>query len=74
LSYKLADALPIVHLALPAYYGIIPPPVGRQDEEVDMMRLFPVTWAVLNAALASAATYLLVATDLLNDASVFLIH
>lgn len=39
-----------------------------------MMRLFPVTWAVLHAALASAATYLLVVTDLLNEASVYLIH
>jgi hypothetical protein len=74
LSYKLADALPIVDLAATAYYGIIPPPVGLQAKEAVMMRLFPVTWAVLNAALASAATYLLVATDLLNDASVFLIH
>ena len=39
-----------------------------------MMRLFPFTWAALHIGLASAATYLLVATDVLADASLFLIH
>lgn len=38
------------------------------------MRLFPLTMAALHIGLASAATYLLVATDILADASVFLIH
>jgi len=33
-----------------------------------MMRTFPLTWAALNVALASAATYLLCTTDLLNSA------
>jgi hypothetical protein len=39
-----------------------------------MMRLFPFGWAALHIGLASAATYLLVATDVLSDASLFLIH
>ena len=39
-----------------------------------MMRLFPLTWAALHIGLASAATYLLVTSDLLADAAVFLIH
>jgi len=38
------------------------------------MRLIPMTWAVLHVGLASAATYLLVATDALADMSIFLIH
>lgn len=36
-----------------------------------MMRLFPMTWAALHLALASAATYLLVTTDLLGEAAVY---
>ena len=39
-----------------------------------MMRLFPLTWAALHVGLASAATYLLISTDVLADAAVFLIH
>ena len=39
-----------------------------------MMRLFPMTWAALHIGLASAATYLLIASDVLSDAAVFLIH
>jgi hypothetical protein len=39
-----------------------------------MMRLFPMTWAALHIGLASAATYLLVSTDVLTDAAIFLIH
>jgi hypothetical protein len=39
-----------------------------------MMRLFPLTWAALHIGLATAATYLLITTDLLTDAAVFLIH
>ena len=39
-----------------------------------MMRLFPLTWAALHIGLVSAATYLLVTTDVLADASLFLIH
>ena len=39
-----------------------------------MMRLFPLTWVALHVALASAATYLLISTDVLADASLFLIH
>jgi hypothetical protein len=31
-----------------------------------MMRLFPLTWAALHVGLASAATYLLCSTDVLN--------
>lgn len=31
-----------------------------------MMRLFPLTWAALHVALASAATYLLCSTDVLS--------
>jgi hypothetical protein len=38
------------------------------------MRLFPLTWAALHLGLASAATYLLVSSDVLADAAVFLIH
>jgi hypothetical protein len=38
------------------------------------MRLIPMTWAALHVGVASAATYLLIATDVLADASVFLIH
>lgn len=39
-----------------------------------MMRLFPLTWAALHLGLASAATYLLITSDVLADASLFLIH
>ena len=39
-----------------------------------MMRLFPLTWAALHLGLASAATYLLVSTDVLDDAALLLIH
>jgi hypothetical protein len=39
-----------------------------------MMRLFPLTWALLHVGLASAATYLLISSDILADAAVFLIH
>ena len=35
-----------------------------------MMRLFPLTWAALHVGLASAATYLLVSTDVLADAAI----
>ena len=35
-----------------------------------MMRLFPLTWAALHVGLASAATYLLCNTDLLNGAAI----
>lgn len=38
------------------------------------MRLFPFTMAALHIGLASAATYLLLATDVMTNASVFLIH
>ena len=38
------------------------------------MRLFPLTLAALHVGLASAATYLLVSSDVLADAAVFLIH
>lgn len=37
------------------------------------MRVFPLTWAFLYLSLASAATYLLCSTELLNS-TVFLIH
>jgi hypothetical protein len=39
-----------------------------------MMRLFPLTWAALHIGLASAATYLLCSTDVLNNSFVFLFH
>jgi len=39
-----------------------------------MMRLFPLTWAALHLGLASAATWLLVTTDVLTEASLFLIR
>ncbi len=39
-----------------------------------MMRLFPMSWAFLHLGLASAATYLLVSSNVLADASLFLIH
>lgn len=45
----------------------------EQPEDI-IMRLFPLTMAALHVGLASAATYLLVATDVLNGASFFLIH
>ncbi len=38
------------------------------------MREHPITWAALHIALASAATYLLCATDALTAAAPFLIH
>lgn len=38
------------------------------------MRFIPMTWVALHIGLASAATYLLVTTDLFADASFFLIH
>jgi len=46
----------------------------RTAPEDIMMRLFPLTWAALHVALASAATYLLISTDALADLSIFLIH
>lgn len=39
-----------------------------------MMRLFPLTWVALHVGLASAATWLLMTTDVLTDAAFFLIH
>jgi hypothetical protein len=36
------------------------------------MRLFPFTWAALHVALASAATYLLISSEVLADAAIFL--
>jgi hypothetical protein len=39
-----------------------------------MMRLFPLTWAALHIGLASAATYLLISSDVLTDMAIFLIH
>lgn len=38
------------------------------------MRLIPMTLAALHIGLAGVATYLLIATDVLADAAVFLIH
>lgn len=39
------------------------------------MRLFPLTWTALHLGLASAATYLLVSTDVLADvAIIFQLH
>ena len=46
----------------------------HEPPEDIMMRLFPLTWAALHVGLASAATYLLISTDVLADASLFLIH
>lgn len=37
-----------------------------------MMRLFPLSWIALHLGLASAATYLLVSTDVLAQAAVLL--
>ena len=39
-----------------------------------MMRLFPLTWAALHVGLASAATYLLLSSDVLADTAIFLIR
>jgi hypothetical protein len=39
-----------------------------------MMRLFPLGWAALHLGLASAATYLLISSDMLTEAAPFLIH
>ncbi len=39
-----------------------------------MMRVFPLTWAALHLGLASAATYLLCSSDLLDSTALFLIH
>lgn len=36
-----------------------------------MMRICPMTWTALQIALASAATYVLCSTELLNGASLF---
>ena len=38
------------------------------------MRIFPLTWAALHLGLASAATYLLISSEVLAGASIFLIH
>ncbi len=38
------------------------------------MRIFPLTWAALHLGLASAATYLLISSEVLAEASIFLIH
>ena len=38
------------------------------------MRLFPLTWAAIHLGLVSAATYLLISSEVLADASIFLIH
>ncbi len=43
-------------------------------QEDIIMRLITMTWAVLHIGLVSAATYLLISTDVLTDASIFLIH
>jgi hypothetical protein len=39
-----------------------------------MMRIFPVTWTALHIGLASAATYLLCSTELLESSALFLIR
>jgi hypothetical protein len=39
-----------------------------------IMRIFPLTWAALHLGLASAATYLLISSEVLADASLFLFH
>jgi hypothetical protein len=39
-----------------------------------IMRLFPLTWAALHFGLASAATYLLISSDVLAGATIFLFH
>ena len=38
------------------------------------MRPFPLTWTALHLGLASAATYLLISSDVLANAALFLIH
>jgi hypothetical protein len=38
------------------------------------MRLFPLTWAAIHLGLVSAATYLLISSEVLADGSIFLIH
>ena len=38
------------------------------------MRIFPLTWAALHIGLASAATYLLISSEVLADGAVFLLH
>lgn len=38
------------------------------------MRIFPLTWAALHLGLASAATYLLISSEALAGAAIFLIH
>ena len=37
-----------------------------------MMRLFPMTWTSLHVALAAASTYVVLTTDLLRGAAIFL--
>ncbi len=39
-----------------------------------MMRICPLTWTALNIGLASAATYLLCSTELLESTALFLIR
>ena len=39
-----------------------------------MMRVFPMTWTALQLGLASAATFLLCSTDVLNSAAVVFAH
>ncbi len=38
------------------------------------MRIFPLTWAALHLGLASAATYLLISSDILTGAALIMIH
>ena len=47
---------------------------GTNPPKDTIMRIFPLTWTALHLGLASAATYLLVASEVLGDASIFLIH
>lgn len=73
-SYIVSDNWPIVAEQHSVYDSVIRFTTNHETPEVIMMRLFPLTWAALHLGLASAATYLLISTDVLADAAVFLIH
>jgi hypothetical protein len=45
---------------------------GINTPKDNIMRIFPLTWAALHLGLASAATYLLISSEVLADAAIFL--
>jgi hypothetical protein len=72
-SYTVADGWPIVSRQYRAYDEVNPLKNQFYHAKETIMRL-PLTWAALHLGLASAATYLLISSEVLANAAVFLIH